>query len=153
MQLLVKQSTLGMDKLDELHPLTLEFQSRYGLLKFHSDPSKKPEMAVVVNNPQQQAMMIYFVEPTEHLKVAADLLCRHLAAIKQNVWYGAVVHLFQVPESNAVSVVLKIHDDNASYIAQFMGVDPYSPLSKTGEVPRHKSVGLIVDNDVQQASA
>lgn len=153
MQLLVKQSTQAMEKLDELHPLTLEFQSRYGLLKFHSDASKQPEMAVVVNNPQQQALMVYFVEPTEHLKVAADLLCRYLSATKQNVYYGSVVHLFQVPESNAISIVLKVHDDNGSYIAQFMGVDPYSPLSKTGEVPKHKSMGLIVDNDVVPASA
>lgn len=153
MQLLAKQSTLGMDKLDELHPLTLEFQSRYGLLKFHSDPSKSPEMAVVVNNPQQQAMMIYFVEPTEHLEVAADLLCRYLNVVKQNIQHGTVVHLYQVTDSNAVSIVLKVHDKTAPYIAQFMGVDPYSPLSKTGEVPKHKSVGLIVDNDAQQQSA
>lgn len=153
MQLLVKQSTLGMDKLDDLHPLTLEFQSRYGLLKFHSDPAKKPEMAVVVNNPQQQALMVYFVEPTEHLEVAADLLCRYLAAAKQNIQFGSVVHLYQVLESNAVSIVLKVHDKTAPYIAQFMGVDPYSPLSKTGEVPKHKSVGLVIDNEAQQASA
>lgn len=153
MQLLVKQSTLGMEKLDELHPLTLEFQSRYGLLKFHSDPSKQPEMAVVVNNPQQQAMMVYFVEPTEHLEVAADLLCRYLAAAKQNIQFGSVVHLYQVPESNAVSIVVKVHDKTAPYIAQFMGVDPYSPLSKTGEVPKHKSVGLVVDLDIVPASA
>lgn len=153
MQLLLKQSTAGMDKLDELHPLTLEFQTRYGVLRFHSDASKEPQMAVVVLNSQQEASVIYFVEPTEFLEVSADLISRYLKATKQNVIYGTVAHLFQVPESNAVSVVLRVHDKAAPYVAQFLGVDPYSPLSKSGEIPKHKNVGLVIDNEVQQQSA
>lgn len=152
MQLLVKQSTLGAEKLDELHPLTLEFQSRYGVLRFHSNANLEPQMAVVVMTPQKEATALYFVEPTEYLEVAADLICRYLNAAKQNVVFGTVAHLYQVPESNAVSIVLKVHDKPAPYIAQFMAVDPYSPLSKTGEVPKHKNVGLVVDNDTQQTA-
>lgn len=152
MQLLVKQSTLAADKLDELHPLTLEFQTRYGVLRFHSDATKHPEMAVVVTTSQQEATIMYFVEPTEYLEVAADLICRYLKAAKQNVMFGTVLHLYQVPESNAITVVLKVHDKPAPYAAQFFGVDPYSPLSKTGEVPKHKNVGLVIDNDAQQTA-
>lgn len=153
MQLVAKQSTAGLEKSDELHPLTLEFKTRYGLLKFHSNFNLNPECAVIISGAPGGTQEIYFVEPTEHLEAASETLRNYLGVNKQNVYFGTVIHLFQIPESAAVSIVIKIHDKANPYVAQYMGIDPYSPFNKVGEVPTKRQVDLVVGAEQSNVSA
>lgn len=148
MQLLTNQTSVNSDKIDDLHPVTLELPTRYGLLKFNSSSENCLGKSIVVatSSAQNTTSSLYFVEPTKYIEQAAEQLRKYLGLNRQNLLIGEVINCFPIAGTNVVTIVARILDKQCSYYAQYMGIDPYSAQSVV-EAPKHRTLDVVVNDE------